>query len=356
MNKFTSIFLQMTFVLMMTGIAVAVPQLETAPALKDSPGEQRQSDSTVTNTDNFATLKRSDSFMNPLGPIAKEQKVHLFWVTGLTLIAVVPVFVLLPLILFKYRRGRKKQGNYQPKWDSSTGLELMMWGVPVVLVVFMGARLWQSTHALDPYAEISSQNATVNVQVVGLDWKWLFIYPDHGIATVGEFTIAVDHPVAMTLTTDTVMQSFVIPALGGQIYAMPGMTTKLNLIADELGKVEGENTQFNGDGFSEQKFMTNVVPRQQFDQWVKKVKGQGVALNEASYKILARRTRQSKAVADLQTDEMPEDAIYFTVDDKEFFDKILMRYMNHEPLGDEDQPGSPQYGVAEQRSEEAINE
>ena len=222
-----------------------------------------------------------------------------------------------------------------------------MWGVPVVLVTFMSARLWHSTHQLDPYAEIFSRNETINVQVVGLDWKWLFIYPDHGIATVGEFTIPVEQPASMTLTTDTVMQSFVIPALGGQIYAMPGMTTKLNLIADQLGTMEGENTQFNGDGFAEQKFLTHVVSAEEFEAWVEKVKQDGVALDEASYKTLAKRTTQKTAVADLGTDAMPEGVVYFTLDDEQFFMNIMMRYMNHKPLKDEDQPGSPVYGVSD---------
>ena len=292
-----------------------------------------------------ADPRRSDSFMDPLGPIAEDQKTHLFWVTVLTMVAIVPVFILLPLILFKYRRGRKQQETYQPKWDSSSILEILMWGVPVVLVTFMSARLWHSTHVLDPYAEITSKKPTVNVQVVGLDWKWLFIYPDHGIATVGEFNMPVEQPVSMTLTTDTVMQSFAIPALAGQIYAMPGMTTKLNLIADQLGSMEGENTQFNGDGFAEQKFMTHVVSADDFEAWVEKVKQNSVPLDQQSYKTLAQRTRQSKAVADLATDGMPAGVVYFTLDDEQFFMNIMMRYMNHKPLKDEDQPGSPEYGV-----------
>ncbi|MDB2685827.1 hypothetical protein N9Y42_01275 [Mariniblastus sp.] len=293
-----------------------------------------------------ASPRRSDSFMDPLGPIAANQQTHLLWVTILTLVAIVPVFVLLPLILLKYRRGRKKKETYQPKWDSSFILELLMWGVPVVLVVFMSARLWNSTHALDPYAKIHSDNPTINMQVVGLDWKWLFIYPDHGIATVGEFTIPVDQPASMTLTTDTVMQSFMVPALGGQIYAMPGMSTQLNLIADQLGTSEGENTQFNGDGFAEQKFLTHVVPSEEFLAWVKKVKQNSIQLDETTYKTLAQRTRQSKAIRDLRTDAMPEGVVYFKLDDKEFFDKIMMRYMNHELIKDTDQPGAPGYGVS----------
>ena len=380
MNAIGSICLQLAFAIMMTGVAAAVPQSATAPVSDDSSRNQKQSaveeandveagvtpssiksatqhsDANETLRDDTAKTMRSDSFMNPLGPIANDQKVHLFWVTGLTMIAIIPVFVLLPLILFKYRRGRKNQKNYRPKWDSSAALELMMWGIPVVLVTFMSARLWHSTHTLDPYSKIVSPNTTVNVQVVGLDWKWLFIYPDYKIATVGEFVIPVDHPASMTLTTDTVMQSFVIPALGGQIYAMPGMTTELNLIADQLGTMEGENTQFNGDGFAEQKFMTRVVSLEAFEDWVKTVKRQGILLDEASYKILARRTRQSKSVADLGTKEMPEGVVHFTLDDGQFFDRILMRYMKHKPIKDEDQPGSPVFGVLNDVRGEASNE
>ena len=368
MNRFAFICFGLILVLTTTGFAIGAPQVATPAVSEDSSatqdtdaaeetgndesadGSEEELSSTNADEKNIAA-KRSDNFMDPRGPIASDQKEHLFWVTVLTMVAIVPVFVLLPLILFRFRRGRKQKETYKPKWDSSTPLELLMWGVPVVLVTFMSAQLWHSTHKLDPYAEIFSHNSTVNVQVVGLDWKWLFIYPDHGIATIGEFAIAVDHPVSMTLTTDTVMQSFVIPALGGQIYAMPGMTTKLNLIADQTGVMEGENTQFNGDGFSGQKFLTHVVPNEEFDDWVKKVKQNGVPLDEASYKVLARRTRQSKAVADLRKDGMPENAVYFTLADKKFFDKILMRYMNHKPLEAEDQPGSPEYGVPEEPGE-----
>ena len=374
MNTFASICLRIVFILLMTAVAVAAPQSDMTPASRDSSANQLDSAAEETQHnktedaseldeskgtvggDIAETMQRSDSFMSPLGPIAKDQKLHLFWVTVLTLIAIIPVFVLLPLILFKYRRGRKKSENYRPKWDSSTPLELLMWGVPVVLVTFMSARLWHSTHSLDPYAEISSPNPTVNLQVVGLDWKWLFIYPDHGIATVGELAIPVDHPAAMTLTTDTVMQSFVIPALGGQIYAMPGMTTKLNLIGDQIGIMEGENIQFNGDGFAGQKFMTHVVSLDDFKAWVEKVKKQSIPLDEASYAILARRTNQSKAVTDLRTSAMPKGAIYFSLKDRTFFNKIVMRYMNHKPLKAKDQPGSPEYGVSIDSSEGTSNE
>ncbi|MDB4265488.1 cytochrome ubiquinol oxidase subunit II [bacterium] len=285
---------------------------------------------------------RSDSFMDPLGPIAEDQKTHLIWVTGLTLIAVLPVFILLPLILFKFNRKSGK-GDYRPKWEKSHKLEFLMWGIPIILVAFMSYRLWNSTHDLDPYKEIESANPTVRVQVVGLDWKWLFIYPDYGIATVGEFAIPVDHPAELTLTTDTVMQSFIIPALGGQIYAMPAMTTQLNLLATQPGIMEGENTQYNGDGFVEQKFMTLAQPIAEFESWVEKVRQNSVPLDEETYRILARRSSRSEVQAALGTAQMPEKALYFTLPDTELFTEIVMRYSNGKDLTPETQPGAAEF-------------
>lgn len=143
------------------------------------------------------------------------------------MVAVLPVFVLIPFLLFRYSRGHKKP-DYQARWEESNLLEVLMWGVPAVLVAIMSVLLWNATYKLDPYRTAEHSKPTMNVQVVGLDWKWLFIYPDDGVASIGEFAIPVDTPVELTLTTDTVMQSFICPALAGQIYAMPGMTTKLN--------------------------------------------------------------------------------------------------------------------------------
>ncbi|MDB4354069.1 hypothetical protein N9Z02_02080 [Akkermansiaceae bacterium] len=302
----------------------------------------------------MATLEasiRSDSFMEPLGPIAEEQKSHLIWVTALTLIAVIPVFILLPLILCKYRRKSGK-GKYRPKWESSLKLEFLMWGVPVIIVAFMSYRLWQSTHKLDPYQAIESENPAINVQVVGLDWKWLFIYPDYGIATVGEFALPVDHPAELTLTTDTVMQSFMIPALGGQIYAMPAMTTQLNLLASEPGIMEGENTQYTGDGFVEQKFMTLAQPIEEFENWVRKVRDNSIPLDEETYRLLARRTSRSEVQKTLGTDQMPEKALYFYLPDKKLFSKILMRYADGNALTPETQPGSALFNAQPAKADE----
>ncbi|MBL4766838.1 MAG: cytochrome ubiquinol oxidase subunit II [Rhodobacteraceae bacterium] len=272
-----------------------------------------------------AALAQSDSFMSPMGPIAAEQKAHFLQIIVITMIAIIPVFVLLPLILLKYRRS-KKSPDYQPKWEFSLPLEIIMWAVPVILTAVLSVYLWKTTHRLDPYIAIKSDNPTLNVQVVGLDWKWLFIYPDLGIASVGELAFPADHPVSMTLTTDTVMQSFIISALAGQIYAMPGMTTKLNVIASEPGTMQGENMQYNGIGFTGQKFAAIAMEPADFEVWVKRVRRDGIALDDNSYSILAKQSTRTEAHAALATSDMPKTAIYFTLADTKLFGDIVNKY------------------------------
>lgn len=267
----------------------------------------------------------SNSFLSPMGPIAAEQKSHFFKIIAITMIAIIPVFVLLPFILLKYRRS-KKSVDYRPNWEFSLPLEIAMWAVPIVIVIVLSFGLWKATHALDPYAAIESDNPTVNVQVIGLDWKWLFLYPDLGIASVGELAFPVDHPVSMTLTTDTVMQSFVISALAGQIYTMAGMTTKLNVLATTPGQMQGENTQYNGNGFTSQKFMANAMAPADFKAWVKKVRNHGIALDDENYAILAKESTRTEAYGDLGTSDMPKDVLYFSLTDTNFFDSIVHKY------------------------------
>ena len=287
-------------------------------------------------------LAESATFIDPAGQIAEDQKSHLVLVTLITLIAIVPVFVLLPLILLRYRRFGK-DSEYRPAWEFSLPLEIAMWGVPFALIGILSWFVWQSTHKLDPYRPIDGAGEPVNVQVVGLDWKWLFIYPDLGIASVGEMAIPAERPVAMTLTTDTVMQSFIISALAGQIYAMPGMTTELHLKADREGNFEGENTQYNGNGFTGQKFITRAMDETAFDAWVTDVQSNGVALDQAAYNTLAVRSSQEDAHKALATDAMPKDAIFFTLPDTHLFHKIVMRYHSGQPLALSQQPGTPEF-------------
>lgn len=284
-------------------------------------------------------FSQSSTFLDPGGQIAVDQRSHLILVTALIMIAITPVFVLLPLILIKYRRGGNS-ADYKPNWEYSLFLEILMWGIPIILVAIMSWYLWQSTHKLDPYRPIAHENPAIKIQVVGLNWKWLFIYPDHGIATVGEMAIPAQHPVAMRLTSDTVMQSFIISALAGQINVMAGMTTQLHLMADEAGEFQGENMLYSGNGFVEQKFKAIAMAPDAFETWVQNVRSKGVKLDQQAYDILSVQGNTAKAHAMLASDTTPEGVVYFTLPDTELFRKIVMRYHSGAPLALDEQPGS----------------
>ncbi|WP_444932707.1 cytochrome c oxidase subunit II [Microbulbifer sp. JTAC008] len=294
----------------------------------------------------------SETFLMPLGPVAEEQKVHFFWAIALTMVAVLPVFILVPVILFKYRR-KKGRGFYAPKWETYGPLEVIMWGVPFLVIIVLSVMLWRATARLDPYKEIQGVVPPVKVQVVGLDWKWLFIYPELDIATVGELVVPVHTPVSMILTSDTVMQSFFISALAGQIYVMPGMTTKLNFIASKTGETEGENTQYTGDGFADQKFVVRVVNDESFETWVQGVRAGGVVLNAENYNRLAQRNTKKQAYKVLGNSKMPENTLYFNLPGTDLFHEIVMRYHSGKPLSIEEQPGTRKFGRGEDDAEGA---
>ena len=227
------------------------------------------------------------SFLHPKGPVAAEDR-ELFMITvALMLIVVVPVFVLTPLLAWRYRLGNPRAA-YRPRWDFSKPLEILVWGLPVVIVIALGIVTWRQTHRLDPYRPISSAAVPLRVQVIGLDWKWLFIYPQQDIASVNELVIPAGQTVHMSLTSDTVMVSLLVPELAGQIYAMAGMRTELNMLADHPGRFLGENTQYNGQGFQNQKFPVVAMAPAGFDNWVAQVRANGRVLDQAQYAQLAR--------------------------------------------------------------------
>lgn len=290
----------------------------------------------------------SDSFMDPQGPIAAIQKTHLLRATALIMVAVIPVLVLVPWIALRYRRRKGGTAAYRPDWDFSAKLEFVMWGVPVLIVALLSFYLWKATHRLDPYSASFGEEPAVQVQVVGLDWKWLFLYPELGIASVGEFGIPTKRQVAMTLTTDTVMQSFMIPALAGQIYAMPGMTTQLHLVADTPEVMQGENTQYNGRGFTKQKFRTVAMDQDAFEAWVDKVRAGGIPLDATTYQTLAKRSDRDEVQAALGTAQMPDDALYFTLEE-DVFHNILHRYHSGKALPVDQQPGTASFGREAQK-------
>jgi cytochrome o ubiquinol oxidase subunit 2 len=228
-------------------------------------------------------------FLNAAGPVAGGER-HLFIIVAIVMIFVAgPVLLLTPLIAWYYRLSNKN-GAYRPEWHFSWPLEGLIWIPPAGIVIGLAFLLWPYTHRYDPYTPIRSTLPTIEVQAVGLDWKWLFIYPDRGIATVNELAIPVGQPVHLSLTSGTVMQSMLVPQLAGQIYAMPGMTTQLNLAADRLGTFIGENTQFNGKGFQQQKFAVIAMAPDNYAQWLERVRQSARPLDAAAYTWLFEKS------------------------------------------------------------------
>ncbi len=227
--------------------------------------------------------------MNHAGPIAASQW-RLYVIVGIVLVFVAgPVLLLTPLIAWHYRLSNKHNA-FRPNWDFSWTLEGFIWIPPTGIVIGLGFLLWHYTHALDPYRPLASDQPALEVQAVGLDWKWLFIYPDQRIATVNQLVIPVGRPVHISLTSGTVMQSLLIPQLAGQIYAMAGMTTQLNLAASRPGVYRGENTQFNGAGFQNEKFDVVALPPADYDRWVARVRASAHPLDAAAYAWLFRQS------------------------------------------------------------------
>ncbi|AWZ01352.1 cytochrome bo(3) ubiquinol oxidase subunit 2 [Rhodobiaceae bacterium] len=282
------------------------------------------------------------SFMSPQGPVAAAQKAHLIRVTAITMIAVLPVLILVPWFLWRYRY-KNTNARYTPDWEFSGPLDVVMWGVPILIIVVLSVQLWSATKALDPYRPIDPAEGDFRVQVIGLDWKWLFIYPDLGIATVGEVAFPVGEPVGFEMTSDTVMQSFAIGALAGQIYVMPGMSTTLHVEADQPGTFEGENMQFSGVGFADQKFQAMAMTPAEFDAWVAQVRADGVALDADSYRALAAPSTKAQAQTALAVPARPGGVIYFNNIPADFLATVRDRYTSGKPVDATQQPGSPTY-------------
>ena len=227
----------------------------------------------------------------PAGDIAARQRDLLVISTLLMLLIIVPVMVLIVVTARKYRADNSA-AEYRPDWDHSTKLEFVIWGVPLLIIVTLGALTWVGTHLLDPYRpleRISAEEAVpaelkpLQVQVVALDWKWLFIYPEQGIATVNEMAVPVDRPVEFTLTSATVMNSFYIPAMAGMIYAMPGMQTKLHSVFNNAGEYRGIASNYSGWGFSGMHFNAIATDQAGFDGWIEQARAAGGNLDRNRY-------------------------------------------------------------------------
>ncbi|MDQ1192979.1 cytochrome o ubiquinol oxidase subunit 2 [Brevundimonas vesicularis] len=231
--------------------------------------------------------------LNPAGDVASQQGDLLMISTLLMLIIIVPVMGLIVFFAWKYRASNKEaEADYRPDWDHSTSLELVIWAAPLMIIICLGALTWAGTHLLDPYRPIDrikpgqaveESVEPLQVNVVALDWKWMFIYPQYGVATVNELAAPVDRPIRFHITSSSVMNSFYIPALAGQIYAMPGMETKLHAVINRPGEYEGFSANYSGDGFSHMRFAFHGLDQSGFDQWIAGVRQGGQTLDRDRY-------------------------------------------------------------------------
>lgn len=234
--------------------------------------------------------------LNPAGDIAIQQRDLIIISTALMLLIIVPVMALTVFFAWKYREANKP-ADYDPDWNHSTYLELVIWAAPLLIIICLGAVTWMWTHLLDPFRPldritrtepVASDVRPLEVEVAALDWKWLFIYPEQGIATVNEMAAPMDRPVRFRITSTSVMNAFYVPALAGMIYAMPGMETTLHAVINKPGTFSGFSANYSGAGFSGMRFAFQALDHDGFDKWVAAAKAEGSALDRATYLALAK--------------------------------------------------------------------
>lgn len=248
----------------------------------------------------------------PHGSIASQERDVIIMTALVMLSGAVPTLVLLYFFAWRYRAGNP-DAKYDPDRPTSVRSELALWAAPAALVAVLWGVVWGSAHSLDPYKPISASAQPMTIQVVALRWKWLFIYPKEGIATVNQVEFPANTPIHFELTADAPMSSFWIPQLGSQIYAMASMMTQLNLIADP-GEYAGRDTEINGVGYSDMTFVAKAVPREEFADWVRKTRQSPNALDDAAYAMLAEPSTNDKP------------ASYASVR-PDLFDAVMMKYM-----------------------------
>jgi cytochrome o ubiquinol oxidase subunit 2 len=232
----------------------------------------------------------SQGVLDPHGPIASAERQILFNSLGIMLAIVIPTIIATLGVAWWFRASNRR-ATYLPDFEYSGRLELLVWSIPAMTVLLVGGVAWVGAHDLDPRKPISSTAKPLTVQVVSLDWKWLFIYREQGIASVNQLTLPVGTPISFELTSSGVMNSFFVPQLGSQIYTMSGMMTRLQLQADHPGTYPGLSANFSGEGFADMRFNVDAVPAGQFAQWVTAARNSGPALDAASYAELAKPSR-----------------------------------------------------------------
>lgn len=279
----------------------------------------------------------SSALMDPKGQVGEEQRTLIITAFVLMLIVVVPVIVMTLLFAYRYRRGNQ-DASYKPNWAHSTAIEVVVWFIPCVIIVVLAILTWHTSHSLDPMKPIEADADALEIQAVSLDWKWLFIYPEQGIATVNEVVMPEDTPIHFRISSGSVMNAFFIPALGTQIYAMAGMDSSLYLIANEQGVYDGRSTNYSGAGFSGMTFKAHALSDEDFQAWVDKVKAAPDSLSfEQGYAELAEPSRDAPVQ-------------YFSNVPHVLYDNILNSFRKGMPNGHEH--GGMSHG---EHSKESVN-
>ena len=226
------------------------------------------------------------------GMVGLAQRDLILICIGLMLIVVIPAIVLTFVFAWRFRAGSTK-AKYTPEWSHSTKVEIVVWGVPLLIIAGLAVIVWKSTHELDPYKPLDVAGEPLHVDVIATDWKWVFVYPDLGIATVNQLNFPANRPLAFNITSNSTMNTFFIPQLGGQIYAMAGMRTQLHLIANEPGQFRGMSGNYSGHGFSNMKFIATASSNEEFERWVAEVRSAPQALDFNQFKALAAPSKDA---------------------------------------------------------------
>ena len=255
--------------------------------------------------------------LDPKGYIASEEKRLIIIAVLLMLIVVVPVIVLTVLFAWRYRATNTK-AKYTPNWEHNVMLEVVWWAIPCIIVIILATITWITSHQLDPYKPLNVKTKPITIEVVALDWKWLFIYPEQNIATVNFIQIPDHVPINFKITADAPMNSFWIPHLGGQIYAMAGMQTKLHLIADEKGEYPGLSSNFSGGGFSGMKFIAKVSSEEDFNRWIDSVRKSPDSLTQIEYNKVAKPSENDSIK-------------YYSSVEHDLYNGIIMKFMIPKP-------------------------
>lgn len=242
-----------------------------------------------------------------------KQRDLIVYATCLMAIVIIPVFAFVVVVVVRYRASHRTS-RYDPDWDHSHAIETVWWSVPFAIVIFLAILAWKSSYALDPFKPLESEKEALTIQVVALNWKWLFIYPEQKIATINYIQFPEKTPIRFEITGDAPMNSFWIPALGGQIFAMSGMETVLYLISDEIGAYQGRSANLSGRGFAGMNFTVIASSEPDFDRWVESVRGSPNSLDQEEYLKLVEPSEYNPVAG-------------YTLKEENLFQWIIMRFM-----------------------------